>query len=142
MWVFLALPVVPWLARRLGDGTMGVLAFAAMGGLLGVLAVVGQQWQAFAVAALLGVLIAGMLPLRSIVQAKTPDRLRGRVIGTLAIFNMLASLGALLFLDAILDLVGAIPLFLTCGILVLVAGAALLSLREIRETRLAESEHV
>ena len=137
VWVFLALPVVPWLARRLGDGTMGMLAFAAMGGLLGVLAVVGQLWQAFAVAALLGVLIAGMLPLRSIVQAETPDRLRGRVIGVLATANLLASLGALLLLAATRDLVDAAPIFLTSGILVLATGAVLLSMREIREIRLA-----
>ena len=45
VWIFLLLPAVPWLARRLGDGTMGVLAFAAMGILLGLLAVVGQPWQ-------------------------------------------------------------------------------------------------
>lgn len=141
VWFFLALPVVPWLARRLGDGTTGVLAFAAMGGLLGVLAVAGQQWQVFTVAALLGVLIAGMLPLRSIVQAETPDCLRGRVIGTLVIFNMLASVGSVLFLDAILDFVGVVPIFLTAGILVLVAGAVVFSLREVREFRLADSEH-
>ena len=139
VWYFLALPAVPWLARRLGDGAMSVLAFAAMGGLLGVLAVVGQQWQAFTVAALLGVLIAGMLPLRSIVQAETPDRLRGRVIGVLATVNLLALLGATLFLDAIRDLVGVVPIFLTGGILVLVSGAVLFSLREIREARLSES---
>lgn len=140
MWVFLALPAVPWLARRLGDGTMGMLAFAAMGGLLGVLAFVGQLWQAFAIAALLGVLIAGMLPLRSIVQAETPDRLRGRVIGVLATANLLASLGALLLLASILDLVEAATTFLTAGILILVVGAVLLSLREMREVRLADSE--
>ena len=137
VWIFLALPVVPWLARRLGDGAMGVLAFAAMGGLVGLLAVVGQPWQVFVIAALLGVLIAGMLPLRSIVQAETPDRLRGRVIGTLVIFNLLASLCATLFLAAIIDFVGVVPIFLTTGILVLVAGAALFSLRELREVRLA-----
>lgn len=142
VWVFLALPAVPWLARRLGDGTMGVLAFAAMGGLLGVLAVVGQQWQAFAVAALLGVLIAGMLPLRSIVQAETPDRLRGRVIGILATVNLLASLGVVLFLADTLDVVEAEPILPMGGILVLVAGAVLLSLREIREARLSDSERV
>ena len=96
VWIFLLLPAVPWLVRRLGDGTMGVLAFAAMGILLGLLAVVGQPWQAFVIAALLGVLIAGMVPLRAIVQAETPDRLRGRVIGILATVNILASLGAAL----------------------------------------------
>ena len=137
VWVFLALPAVPWLARRLGDGKTGVLAFTAMGGLLGVLAVVGQQWQAFAVAALLGILIAGMLPLQSIVQAETPDHLRGRVIGILATFNLLASLGATLFLAANRDLVGAVPILLICGFLVLVAGAVLFTLKEIREIRLA-----
>ncbi len=137
VWILLLLPAVPWLARRLGDGRMGVLAFAAMGILLGLLAVVGQSWQVFVIAALLGVLIAGMLPLRSIVQAETPDRLRGRVIGVLATFNLLASLGAMLLLAANRDLLGAVPLFLTCGILVLVAGAVLHFLREIREIRLA-----
>ena len=142
VWILLLLPAVPWLARRLGDGTMGVLAFAAMGILLGLLAVVGQPWQAFVIAALLGVLIAGMVPLRAIVQAETPDHLRGRVIGILATVNILASLGAALLLSAILDLVDAVPIYLAGGALVLIAGAVLLSLREMREARLAESEHI
>ena len=141
IWIFLALPAVPWLARRLGDGTMGVLAFAAMGILLGLLAVVGQSWQVFVIAALLGVLIAGMLPLRSLVQAETPDRLRGRVIGVLAALNTLASLGAVLILATSLDLLEVVPLYLACGLLVVVVGAFLFSLREVREARLTASEH-
>ena len=139
VWVFLALPAVPWLARRIGDGAMGVLAFAAMGIVLGLLTFAGDLWQAFIIAALLGVLIAGMLPLRSLVQAETPDRLRGRVIGILATFNLLAFLGAALFLVAILDLVEAVPIFLTSGLMVLVTGAVIISLREIREARLSNS---
>ena len=96
---------------------------------------------AFVIAALLGVLIAGMVPLRAIVQAETPDHLRGRVIGILATVNILASLGAVLILSTSLDLVEVVPLYLTCGLLVVVAGAVLFSLREMREARLAESEH-
>ena len=141
IWIFLALPAVPWLARRLGDGTMGVLAFAAMGILLGLLAVVGQTWQVFVIAALLGVLIAGMLPLRSLVQAETSDRLRGRVIGVLAALNTLVSLGAVLILATSLDLLEFVPLYLTCGLLVVVAGVVLFSLREVRKARLTASEH-
>ena len=88
--ILIALPAVPWLARRLGDGRMSLLAFAAMGVVVGLLPIVGLRWQALVLAALLGVLTAGMLPLHSVVQAETPDYLRGRVIANLTAIGVLA----------------------------------------------------
>lgn len=43
--LLLGLPAVPWLARRLGDIRVALIAFAVMGGVLGMLAGAMQQWQ-------------------------------------------------------------------------------------------------
>ena len=137
VWILIALPAVPWLARRLGDGKLSLLAFAAIGVFLGLLANVGQLWQAFAVAALLGMLTAAMLPLRSVVQAETPDHLRGRVIANLATLNMLVLLGAGPMLAVLVNRMDARPIHAIVGLAIFLAGLALLRIKEIREVRLA-----
>ena len=137
VWILIALPAVPWLARRLGDGTMSLLAFAAMGVVLGLLPIVGLQWQALVLAALLGVLSACMLPLHSVVQAETPDYLRGRVIANLVMIEMLAMGGSVTLLQALIELTSATPIFLATGLAIFISGVVLLTLREIREIRLA-----
>ncbi len=137
VWILIALPAVPWLARRLGDGKLSLLALAAIGVFLGLLANVGQLWQAFAVAALLGMLTAAMLPLRSVVQAETPDHLRGRVIANLATLNMLVLLGAGPMLAVLVDRMDARPIHAIVGLAIFLAGLALLRIKEIREVRLA-----
>ena len=137
VWFLLALPAVPWLARRLGDGRMSLLAFAAMGVVSGLLAIVGLQWPALVIAALFGVFTAGMLPLHSVVQAETPDYLRGRVVANLVTIKMLAMAGSVPLLQALFELTSATPVFLATGLAVLVSGVLLLNLRELREIRLA-----
>ena len=137
VWVLIALPAVPWLARRLGDGRMSLLAFAAMGVVLGLLPIVGLRWQALVFAALLGVLTAGMMPLHSVVQAETPDYLRGRVIANLTTVGILAMAGTAPWLHALIERASATPVFLATGLAILVSGIGLLYLREIREIRLA-----
>jgi len=137
VWFLLALFAVPWLARRLGDGRMSLLAFAAMGVVSGLLAIVGLQWPALVIAALIGVFTACMLPLHSVVQAETPDYLRGRVIANLVTLGMLAMGGSAALLQALIELTSATPVFLATGLAILVSGLALLCFREIREIRLA-----
>lgn len=137
VWFLLALFAAPWLARRLGDGRMSLLAFAAIGVVSGMLAVVGLQWQALVLAALLGVLTACMLPLHSVVQAETPDYLRGRVIANLVTLEMLAMGGSATLLLALIELTSAAPVFLATGLAILVSGVGLLCFKEIREIRLA-----
>ena len=137
VWFVLALFAVPWLARRLGDGKLSLLAFAATGVVLGLLAVVGLHWLALATAALFGVFTACMLPLHSVVQAETPDFLRGRVIANLVMIPALAMGGSATLLLAFIELTGATPIFLATGLAILVSGVGLLCFRDIREIRLA-----
>ena len=134
-----ALLAVPWVARRFGDGKISLLALSALGVLVGGLAAVGQLWQGLAVAALMGVLIAGMLPLWSVVQAETPDHLRGRVVAVLAMINILVSLFVGLLLAALMELTESGPrlILLATGIVVVLSGVALLNVKEIRQARLA-----
>ncbi len=134
-----ALLAVPWVARRFGDGKISLLALSALGVLVGGLAAVGQLWQGLAVAALMGVLVAGMLPLWSVVQAETPDHLRGRVVAVLAMINILVSLFVGLLLAALMELTESGPrlILLATGIVVVLSGVALLNVKEIRQARLA-----
>ena len=137
--MLLALLAVPWVARRFGDGKISLLALSALGVLVGGLAGVGQLWQGLAIAALIGVVIAWMLPLRSVVQAETPDHLRGRVVAVLATINILVSLFVGLLLAALMELTESGPrlILLATGIVVVLSGVALLNVKEIRQARLA-----
>ena len=137
VWILIALPAVPWLARRLGDGRMSLLAFAVMGVVLGLLPIVGLRWQALVLAALLGVFTAGMMPLHSVVQAETPDYLRGRVIANLTTIGVLAMGGGGALLQVLIERTSATSLFLATGLAILLSGVGLLYFREIREIRLA-----
>ena len=75
--ILIALPAAPWLARQIGDGKLSSVALAAMGILVAGLAITGQLWHVFAIAVLMGFLTAGVLPMQSLVQAETPDHMRG-----------------------------------------------------------------
>ena len=133
--ILIALPAVPWLARRFGDGKVSLLALAAIGILVAGFALVGQLWQALALAAFMGLLTAGVLPMQSIVQAASPDHMRGRVVANLAALNLVFALFSGLLVAALADSIGPRPLFLVTGIVVLLSGAALLGVREVREAR-------
>ncbi|MCY4436329.1 MAG: hypothetical protein OXE05_03235 [Chloroflexi bacterium] len=115
---------------------MSLLALAAMGVVSGLLATVGLQWPALVIAALFGVFTAGMLPLHSVVQAETPDFLRGRVLANLTMIKMLVMAGSAPLLQALIELTSATPVFLATGLAVLVSGVVLLFFREPREVRL------
>ena len=134
LFAFLA---VPWLARRFGDGKISLLALSALGVLVGGLAAVGQLWQGLALAALMGVLIAGMLPLWSVVQAETPDHLRGRVVAILATINIVVGILFGLLLAALIEFTGPRLILLATGIVVVLSGVALLRVKEIRQARVA-----
>ncbi len=114
-----------------------MLAFAAMGVVSGLLAIVGLQWPALVIAAFFGVFTAGMLPLHSVVQAETPDFLRGRVLANLTMIKMLVMAGSATLLQALIELTSATPVFLATGLAILVSGVVLLFFRELREVRLA-----
>ena len=135
--MILALLAVPWVARRFGDGKISLLALSALGVLVGGLAAVGQLWQGLALAALMGVLIAGMLPLWSVVQAETPDHLRGRVVAVLATINILVAICFALLFSALIEFTGPRLILLATGIVVVLSSIALLKVKEIRLARLA-----
>ena len=132
-----ALLAVPWVARRFGDGKISLLALSALGVLVGGLAAVGQLWLGLALAALMGVLIAGMLPLWSVVQAETPDHLRGRVVAILATINSVVAICFGLLFSALIEFTGPRFIFLATGIVIVLSGVALLKVKEIRLARVA-----
>ena len=134
--ILIALPAAPWLARRLGDGRLSSLALAAMGMLVAMLAITGQLWHVFAVAVLMGFLTAGVLPMQSLVQAETPDHIRGKVVANLAVVNVAFTPFTALLGGFLIDATGARPIYLITGIVVLFSGAGLLLVREVRHARL------
>ena len=138
--ILLALPAAPWLARKFGDGKLSAAALAFMGVLVAGLAVAGQLWHVFAVAVLLGFLTAGVLPMQSLLQAETPDHLRGKVVANLAVLNIaFAPLTALLG-GFLIDAMGARPIYLITGIVVVFSAIGLLSVKEVRQARLGRFE--
>lgn len=138
--ILIALPAAPWLARRFGDGKVSSLALAAMGLLVGVLAVTGQLWMVFAVAVLMGFLTAGVLPMQSLVQAETPDHMRGKVVANLAVLNVAFVPFTLLLGGFFIDATGARPIYLVTGIVVVLSGLGLLLVRDVRQARLAPQD--
>lgn len=135
--LLIALPVVPWLARRLGDGRFSLLSLSALGVLVAGFALAGQLWQALALAALAGLLTAGVTPMQSIVQAASPDDMRGRVVANLAAINLLLVIFTGPIVAALVDVVGPRPMFAVAGMAVVLAGLALLGVREVREARVS-----
>ena len=135
--IFVALPVIPWLARELGDGRISLFSLIALGIFIGGLAAVGQLWQAFAIAALMGVLTAGVLPMQSLVQAASPDHMRGKVVANLAVANIFFVIFTGPLLAWLTDSIGVRVLFLVTGVVVLLSGFALMTVREVREACLS-----
>lgn len=134
--ILIALPAAPWMARRIGDGKLSSLALAAMGILVGLLAITGQTWHILAVAALMGFLTAGVLPMQSLVQAETPDHMRGKVVANLSVFNVALTPFTVLLGGLLIDAVGARPIYLLTGIVVVCSGLGLLLVRKVRQARL------
>ncbi len=134
--ILVALPAAPWLARRLGDGKLSSLALAAMGILVGLLAISGQTWHVLAIAALMGFLTAGVLPMQSLVQAETPDHLRGKVTANLSVFNVAFTPSTVLLGGLLIDAMGARPIYLLTGIVVVLSGLGLLLVKAVRQARL------
>ena len=134
--ILVALPAAPWLARHLGDGKLSSLALAAMGILVGLLAITGQTWQILAIAALMGFLTAGVLPMQSLVQAETPDHMRGKVVANLSVFNVAFTPFTVLLGGFLIDAMGARPIYLLTGIVVVLSGLGLLLVKAVRQARL------
>lgn len=138
--ILIALPAAPWLAKRLGDGKLSSLALAAMGILVGLLAVTGQTWHILAVAALMGFLTACVLPMQSLVQAETPDHMRGKVVANLSVCNVALTPFTVLLGGLLIDAMGARPIYLFTGVVVVLSGLGLLLVREVRQARLTPLE--
>lgn len=134
--ILAALPAAPWLAKRFGDGKLSSLALAALGILVGLLAITGQIWHVFAVAVLMGFLTAGVLPMQSLVQAETPDYMRGKVVANLTVFNVALTPFTVLLGGLLIDAMGARPIYLLTGIVVVLSSLGLLLVREVRQARL------
>ena len=137
--ILIALPAAPWLARQLGDGKLSSLALAAMGILVAGLAITGQLWHVFAIAVLMGFLTAGVLPMQSLVQAETPDHMRGKVVANLVVINAAFTPFTALLGGFFIDATGARPIYLVTGIVVLLSGVGLLLVKEVRQARLTLS---
>ena len=137
--ILVALPAAPWLARQMGDGKLSSLALAAMGILVAGLAITGQLWHVFAVAVLMGFLTAGVLPMQSLVQAETPDHMRGKVVANLVVVNAAFTPFTALLGGFLIDATGARPIYLVTGIVVLLSGVGLLLVKEVRQARLTLS---
>jgi len=135
--ILVALPAAPWLAKRFGDGKLSSLALAAMGILVSLLAITGQIWHVFVVAVLMGFLTAGVLPMQSLVQAETPDHMRGKVVANLSVFNVALTPFTVLLGGLLIDAMGARPIYLLTGLVVVLSGLGLLLVREVRRARLA-----
>ncbi len=137
--ILIALPAAPWLARQIGDGKLSSLALAAMGILVAGLAITGQLWHVFAIAILMGFLTAGVLPMQSLVQAETPDHLRGKVVANLVVINAAFTPFTALLGGFFIDATGARPIYLVTGMVVLLSGVGLLLVKEVRQARLTLS---
>ena len=137
--ILIALPAAPWLARQLGDGKLSSLALAAMGILVAGLAITGQLWHVFAIAVLMGFLTAGVLPMQSLVQAETPDHMRGKVVANLVVINAAFTPFTALLGGFFIDATGARPIYLVTGIVVVLSGVGLLLVKEVRQARLTLS---
>lgn len=136
--ILIALPAAPWLARQLGDGKLSSLALAAMGILVAGLAIAGQLWHVFAIAVLMGFLTAGVLPMQSLVQAETPDHMRGKVVANLVVINAAFTPFTALLGGFMIDALGVRPIYLVTGIVVILSGVGLLLVKEVRQARLAQ----
>ncbi len=134
--MLIALPAVPWVARRIGDGRVSLFSLTALGILIGGFTLAGQLWQVLAIAAFTGLLTAGVMPMQSIVQAASPDHMRGRVVANLAAINLLLVVLTGPLLASLVDVIGPRPMFLAAGVAVVLSGVALMGVKEVREARI------
>jgi MFS family permease len=132
--------VAPRLARMVGEGRLAGLSLAVWGLGLGLLAVVGDVWQALVLGALLGFIGGGLVPLHAFTQSETPDEMRGRVGANLMAASLVLVPLTFLVSGYLMDAVGPRPLYLGAGLIVVACGLALLASRMVRESRLAPTE--
>ena len=138
--VLVATPMAPRFSRWVGEGRLGALTIAVLGGLVVLLAMATHVWQVLALAMLMGVVTAGGVPMGSLVQAETPDAYRGRVLANLAAASSAFIPLTMALGGNLVDLHGSRPLYAATGIVVAICGLALLASRRVREARIVTSQ--
>ena len=138
--VLVATPMAPRFSRWVGEGRLGALTIAVLGGLVVLLAMATHVWQVLALAMLMGVVTAGGVPMGSLVQAETPDAYRGRVLANLAAASSAFIPLTMALGGSLIDLHGSRPLYVATGIVVAICGLALLASRRVREARIAANQ--
>ena len=138
--VLVATPMAPRFSRWVGEGRLGALTIAVLGGLVVLLAMATHVWQVLALAMLMGVVTAGGVPMGSLVQAETPDAYRGRVLANLAAASSVFIPLTMALGGSLIDLHGSRPLYAATGIVVAICGLALLASRRVREARIVTSQ--
>ena len=138
--VLVAMPMAPRFSRWVGEGRLGALTIAVLGGLVVLLAMATHVWQVLALAMLMGVVTAGGVPMGSLVQAETPDAYRGRVLANLAAASSAFIPLTMALGGNLVDLHGSRPLYAATGIVVAICGLALLATRRVREARIVTSQ--
>ena len=134
--LLVATPMAPRLSRWVGEGRLGALTIAVLGGLVVLLALATHVWQVLALAMLMGVVTAGGVPMGSLVQAETPDAYRGRVLANMAAVSSAFIPLTMALGGNLVDLHGSRPLYVATGIVVAICGLALLATRRVREARI------
>jgi MFS family permease len=134
--VFIAMLIAPRVARSVGEGRLCALSLILWGLALGLIGIAGNLYQALILAGLLGFIGGLDVPIGSLLQAETPDEIRGRVMANTMAANL--ALVPLTFVMAgfLMDTVGPRPLYPAAGLLVVVCGLWLLASRVVRTARL------
>jgi len=135
--VVLAMLVAPRIARQVGEGLLGSLSLALWGVGLGLLAVVGDAWQAIILGGIMGFIGGGLVPMSAFSQSVVPDELRGRVGGNLMAASLALTPVTFLLGGILMDSIGARPLYALAGLVVIASGLVLLTSRAVREARIA-----
>ena len=138
--MLVATPMVPRFSRWVGEGRLGALTIAVLGGLVFLLAMATHVWQVLALAMLMGVVTVGGVPMGSLVQAETPDAYRGRVLANMAAISSAFVPFTMAIGGNLVDLHGSRPLYAATGIVVTICGLALLASRRVREARIVTSQ--
>lgn len=137
--VFVSMLIAPRLARHVGEGRLDAISLALWGINLGLIAVVSDLWQALALAWILGFIGGGMVPSGSLVQIETPDYMRGKVLANIMAASLAFVPFSLLLGGAVMDGMGARPLYALAGVVVMIYGLLLLTSKVVREARLTVS---
>jgi hypothetical protein len=114
--VFITMLVAPRIAKSVREGLLGGLSLALWGVGLGILAVIGDVWQALILGGLIGFIGGGLVPMGAFAQSEVPDEMRGRVGANLMAANLALVPVTFILTGFMIDSVGPRPLYALAGI--------------------------